>query len=301
MSVIESASYRRTDLACEAEIDKSAARGVSFYEYERGRARVERMIVGRGDGERAAGRAAGTYVTFTASRPWMWDEDDRQRLVSELAASLSDAVLSSTGRRPDEDFPILVCGLGNRFMTADAIGPKTADKVIVTSALKSERPELYARIGCCRVAAISPGVAASTGVDAVDVVKGVADVISPSVVILIDALAARSCSRLASTIQIADTGISPGSGIGNSRRSIDKDAVGVPVVTIGVPTVVDSSTLVWDALDAAGVDTSSMPDSLREVLTSGRRFYVAPNDSDVLTEEMSTIIAEAINVMCRAV
>ena len=90
-------------------------------------------------------------------------------------------------------------------------------------------------------------------------------------------------------------------GIGNSRRSINKDAVGVPVVTIGVPTVVDSSTLVWDALDAAGVDTSSMPDSLREVLTSGRRFYVAPNDSDVLTEEMSTIIAEAINVMCRAV
>lgn len=298
MNNIESASYRRTDLAIETDIDTQSTDGISFTEYERDTITVSVLEVERGEGEKTAGRPAGKYVTVTARRPWLWDDDRRSSLISLLSDLISDAVASAAGERPRPDFPILVCGLGNRAMTADAIGPKVADAVTVTSQLAQERPDLYRELACCRVSASAPGVAAATGIEAADIVRGIADAIRPSVVILIDALAARSCSRLASTIQITDTGISPGSGIGNRRRALNSDTLGVPVVTIGVPTVVDSSTLVYDALDAGGVDLSDVPDALRDVLENGRSFFVTPKESDVVTEEMAGLIAEAVNRMC---
>ena len=295
MKNIGSASYRRTDLACEADIDRESAEGVSFYEYDRDGVPVSRMTVEPGKGEENAGRAAGTYTTVTAERPWMWDDERRGMLVTLLSDLISDAVLSASGKRPATDFPVLVCGLGNRAMTADAVGPKVADNITVTAQLKDELPDLYERIGCCRVSSVSPGVTAATGIEASDTVRAIAGNTSPEVIILVDALAARSCSRLASTIQIADTGISPGSGIGNRRRAIDRITTGVPVVTVGVPTVVDSSTLVWDALEAAGIDAGAMPDSLRDILESGHSFFVAPKESDVITTEMARLISDALN------
>lgn len=299
MNRIESTSYRHTDLAVEAGIDRNVAAGVRFDEYERDSIPVSVLTVEAGVGEQTAGRPAGTYVTVTAPRPWVWEDERRDKLVSLIADIISDAVFSASGERPHPDFPVLVCGLGNRAMTADAIGPKVADAVTVTAQLSVERRDLYDALECCRVSATAPGVAAATGIEAADVVRGIADCIRPAVIILIDALAARSCSRLASTIQIADSGISPGSGIGNRRRSLDRDTVGVPVVTVGVPTVVNSSTLVYDALEAAGVDFSHDADSLRAVLEDGRSFFVAPKESDVVTEEMASLIAEAIDRMCR--
>lgn len=298
MTDIESVSYRHTDLACEADIDKENAPGVSFYEYERNGVPVSIMTVEHGCGESAAGRPAGTYMTVTAERPWMWEDDRREGLVSLLSELISDAIFSAAGKRPCADFSVLVCGLGNRALTADAIGPLAADDVTVTAQLKAEHPDLYERIGCCRVAACAPGVTAATGIEAADVISGITDNIAPDVIILIDALAARSCSRLASTIQISDSGIAPGSGIGNRRRALSRSTVGVPVVTVGVPTVVDSSTLVWDALEKASIDSASLPDSLREVLETGRSFFVAPKESDVVTREMARLIADAIDEMC---
>ncbi len=298
MQNVESISYRRTDLAVEAEIDRENAKGVHFDEYERDSVPVSVMTVDEGDGERAAGRPAGTYVTVTAKKPWLWDDDRRDNLVTLLSDLISDAVTSSSGEKIRPDLPILICGLGNRAMTADAVGPKTADGVTVTSQLAEERRDLYDALGCCRVSATAPGVAAATGIDAADVVRGITETIRPAVIILIDALAARSCSRLASTIQIADSGISPGSGIGNRRRALTKASLGTPVVTVGVPTIVDSSTLVYDALEAGGVSLGSDADELRRVLEEGRSFFVTPNDSDVVTEEMARLISDALNRMC---
>lgn len=298
MNNIESASYRRTDLAVETVTDTSAP-GVRYNEYERDSIHVAILDVLKGDGEKATGRTAGTYVTVTASRPWLWDDERRDSLVGLLAELISDAVYSASMQRPCPDFPILVCGLGNRAMTADAVGPKVADAVTVTAQLSVAHPDLYTSLGCCCVTANAPGVAAATGIEAADVVRGIADNVHPAVIILIDALAARSCSRLASTIQIADTGISPGSGIGNRRRAITKETVGVPVVTVGVPTIVDSSTLVYDALEKGGIDLGTQADALREVLEEGRSFFVTPKESDVVTEEMAQLIAEAIDRMCR--
>ena len=297
MNSISASTYRRTDLAAESSPAGGAA-GVRHDEYERSGIPVSVMKVEAGEGERSAGRPAGTYVTVTASKPWLWDDVRRDSLTSLLAELISDAVLSVTGTRPCPDFPVLVCGLGNRAMTADAIGPKVADAVTVTSQLSLERPELYDALGCCRVSSTAPGVAAATGIEAVDVVRGIADTVHPAVIILVDALAARSCSRLASTIQIADTGISPGSGIGNRRRAITKETVGVPVVTVGVPTIVDSSTLVYDALELGGIDLTEHSDELRAVLENGRSFFVTPKESDVVTEEMARLIADSIDLLC---
>ena len=296
---IEASLYRRTDLAIEAEIDREHAAGVCFDEYERDGIPVSSLIVTGGEGERNACRPAGTYVTVTARRPWLWEDERRASLVSLLSDIISDAVISASGERPRPDLPILICGLGNRAMTADAVGPKTADGVTVTARLRLERRELYEKLGCCRVFSISPGVSAATGVDAADVVRGVAGTVRPAVIILVDALAARSCERLASTIQITDTGISPGSGIGNRQTEISASSVGIPVVTVGVPTVVHSATLVYDALEAGGVDLGSGSEKLRQVLEGGRSFFVTPEESDVVTEEMSRLISDAINLMCR--
>ncbi len=292
-------SYRRSDLAVEAEIDRENAPGVTFEEYERDSVPVSVMTVGKGEGERTSGRPAGTYVTVTAKRPWLWADDRRDALVALLSELIGDAVQSVAGVRPHPDFPILICGLGNRAMTADAIGPKVADAVTVTAQLSVERRDLYDALGCCRVTATAPGVAAATGIEAADVVRGIAETVRPAVVILIDALAARSCSRLASTVQIADTGISPGSGIGNRRSPLTAEALGVPVVSVGVPTIVDSSTLVYDALEAGGVTLGPEADELRRVLEEGRSFFVAPKESDVVTEEMARLISDALDLLCR--
>ncbi len=295
---IESASYRRTDLAIETDIDRETAVGVRFDEYERDSIPVSVLTVMPGDGEKNAGRPAGTYMTVTAKKPWLWEDERRDALVSLLSSLISDAINSASGDRPHPDFPILICGLGNRAMTADAIGPKVADAVTVTAQLSIERRDLYERLGCCRVTSMAPGVAAATGIEAADVVRGIADTVRPSVIILIDALAARSCSRLASTIQIADTGISPGSGIGNRRRALTAETIGIPVVTVGVPTIVDSSTLVYDALETGGITLGDSDDELRRVLDEGRSFFVTPKDSDVVTEEMSRLIADALDLLC---
>ncbi len=299
LNSIEASSYRRTDLAIEAEIDRSGAPGVQIDEYERDGIQVFSLSVTGEEGKRSAGRPEGNYVTVTAKRPWLWDDDRRTALVSLLSDLISDAVRSASGQAPAPDLSVLVCGLGNRSLTADAVGPLAADGVTVTARLRDERPELYRELGCCRVYSVAPGVAAATGIEAADVLRGIAATVSPSVIILIDALAARSCERLASTIQIADTGICPGSGIGNKRREITKSSVGIPVVTIGVPTVVDSSTLVYDALEAGGVDLANGAEELRAVLENGRSFFVTPKESDVVTKEMSRIISEAIDMMCR--
>ncbi len=292
-------SYRRSDLAVEAEIEGGEARGVSIGTYERDSIPVTVMSVSKGDGEHASGMAAGTYVTVTARRPWTWDDERRDALVTLLSDLISDAVLSASGTRPCPDFSVLVCGLGNRAMTADAVGPKVADRVTVTSSLAAERPDIYSALGCCRVSAIAPGVAAATGIEAADAVRGIAEMIKPSAVILVDALAARSCSRLASTVQIADTGISPGSGIGNRRRELTEATVGVPVVSVGVPTIVDSSTLVYDALEAGGVTLGPDESDLRRVLDEGQSFFVAPKESDVVTEEMARLIGDALDRLFR--
>ena len=217
---------------------------------------------------------------------------DLPALAHLLAAELTAMAEGLLGRALTPDCRILVAGLGNPAMTPDAIGPGTLRRMTVTRHLKAYDGELFAALGCCELAALSPGVLGQTGIETVELVRGAAENAAPDVIIAIDALAARSVTRLASTVQLSDAGINPGSGIGNNRRAICRDTVGVPVVALGVPTVVDSSTLVYDALERAGVDKVSR--QLSEVLEQGKGFFVSPKESDVIVKKVSALLARAI-------
>lgn len=195
---------------------------------------------------------------------------------------------------------ILVAGLGNRDITSDAIGPLTVKHLTVTRHIKELDPPLFARLGTLPLSAVAPGVIGQTGIETAALIRGAADTALPSLILCVDALAAKSVDRLAVTIQLSDTGIAPGSGIGNHRRAIDRTTVGAPVLAIGVPTVVDSSTMVSDMLERAGVEEISP--SLRRELDNGRSFFVTVKDTDTATGEMAKLIAAAIDrAFCHSV
>ena len=153
--------------------------------------------------------------------------------------------------------------------------------------------EIFKEIGCCRISAIHPGVTGQTGIESAHLIQSAAAALHPDIVIAVDALAARSTSRLAATIQITDTGIRPGSGINSQLTEISLDTVGCPVIAVGVPTIVDSATLIYDALEQAGTKEISEP--LREILHNGKSFFVSLRDSDIITEEVSTVLSKGIN------
>ena len=207
------------------------------------------------------------------------------RLIGEFTAAQSAPVRS-----------VLAVGLGNRYMTSDAIGPESIRAMLATRHLRQEDPSLFSRFAEVEIALLSPGVMAQTGIESRLLVAGAVDAIKPDLVIVIDALAARSTDRLATTIQLSDSGIRPGSGIGNSRLAIDREALGVPVLAIGIPTVVSSRTLVYDALLRAGMRDEDMPDRLDEVLGEGASFFVSPRQMDTVTERAAEIVADAVNL-----
>lgn len=284
-------NYRRTDLACEMPKD-TAAKGVRSHRDRQYGLDTEETVIEKGEGEAATGRAAGRYVTLHCGQIWMLDKKEAARAASAVAAILSGFVAEATGTAVGRDCAVLVAGLGNRFITPDSIGPRTADLVTVTSHAAGEE-YLPAILGCASVSAIAPGVLGQTGIEAAALVADAARAAKADVILAVDALAARSTQRLATTIQIADTGIRPGSGIGNSRAALTKETCGVPVIALGVPTVVDSSTLVWDALEKAGIHSPS--DELLRVLENGRSYIVSPKESDQIAVSVSSLLASAIN------
>ena len=176
------------------------------------------------------GRSIGSYVTIEFGKIWLKTHEEFIKTVEIIAKKIKD--LSKF--EPDS---ILVAGLGNMYITADSIGPKSLSNVLITRHIKNQMPEMYSDLGMADISGIAPGVLGQTGMESADIIKAVAEQTKPSMVILIDALASRKLSRLATTVQISNTGISPGSGVGNYRHAINQDFLGVKVISIGVPTV----------------------------------------------------------------
>ncbi len=284
-------NYRRTDLACEMP-QRERTKGVRSRKDRQYGIETEETVIGKGEGEAATGRAAGRYVTLHCGQIWMLDKKETARAAAAVAATLASFITEAAGVTVGRDCAVLVAGLGNRFITPDSIGPRTADLVTVTSHA-SGAEYLPAILGCASVSAIAPGVLGQTGIEAASLVADAARAAKADVIIAVDALAARSTQRLATTVQIADTGIRPGSGIGNSRAALTRETCGVPVIALGVPTVVDSATLVWDALEKAGIHSPS--DELRKVLDNGRSYIVSPKESDQIAVAVSSLLAAAIN------
>lgn len=283
----------RTDLALEAresvEETKREVRGVEIDENydENTEVKVTKVRIQTKNAARDLGKPMGTYITLEA--PAMLDADeDYHREISEVLAEQLKMVIPNS----EKEQSVLVVGLGNREVTADALGPNVVDNLFVTRHVILEYGKAaYNRTKMNLVSSIVPGVMAATGMETAEIVKGVVEQTKPDVVIVIDALAARSTKRLNRTVQITNTGIHPGSGVGNHRSALTKESLGVPVIAIGVPTVVDAATIVNDALEKAAYSGSEP-----KVFAELNNMYVTSKDIDATIKRLSFMISEAINI-----
>ena len=281
----------RTDLALEAaqlwrESAGEAAElpGVESAEELREGYPVTTVRILDGRGEQALGKPAGTYITLELDSLARRESDAFGRAARALAAELAPLLPR------DPRAPALVVGLGNRAITPDNIGPKAADHTMVTRHLVEQVPEHF---GAFRpVAALAAGVLGTTGVESGQLVRAVAERIRPACVLCVDALAARSVRRVCRTVQLADTGITPGSGVGNAREALNAQTLGVPVIAIGVPTVVDAATLTRDVLAQAGREELE-PHALGE---AGGGLIVTPRDIDTQVHDLAKVIGYGINL-----
>ena len=268
----------RTDLALERrELVTDECKGVECEEYTKGKAKITRIKVLNDDGVKAVGKPVGTYITIEGdliSNELPSDDNRRNAVADELKDLL-----------PKEG-TILVAGLGNCDITPDALGPKTASGILATRHIDKELAESLGLGNLRSVSAISPGVLGKTGIETAEIINGIVNKVNPSAVIIIDALASRRLSRLGTTIQISDSGISPGSGVGNSRSEVSQKTVGVPVIAIGVPTVVDASTLAEDIMQIKGENTPPA-DSVGMMVT--------PREIDTVIDRAAGVLSMAIN------
>ena len=282
---------RRTDLAVEARElwtqsagEKSALAGVQAEERKQEGYPVTVVKVLNEEGAQALGKPVGTYVTLELSGLKRREEDAFPRAVRALAAELRALLSVPKGA------PVLVVGLGNRAITPDNIGPGAADHTLVTRHLVEQVPEHFGHFR--PVSALAAGVLATTGVESSELVQAVVEQIKPACVIAVDALASRSLARVCSTVQLADTGITPGSGVGNHRAALNRESLGVPVIALGVPTVVDVATLCADVLAEAGRGELE-PQALAG---AGAGLMVTPRDIDQSVADLAKVIGYGINL-----
>ena len=268
---------------------------------------VERVKITNEEGEKAIGKPKGIYTTIDIKNLKIAQEEEINKASEVLAKELGDII----SMHIDKQGEILVVGLGNESVTPDALGPKTINEIEVTRHFINYMPQ-YVKEGTRMVSAISPGVLGTTGIETVEILKGVVQNINPKLVIVIDALASRSIERISSTIQISDTGIVPGAGVGNTRKEISQETLGVPVIAIGIPTVVELATLVSEGIDIFierlqekaesneylnRLQQNDKYEEVKEALNIGEyNMIVTPKEIDGLIENMKEIVAQGINL-----
>ena len=264
----------RTDLAVEAiENHKTAAALPHVRQSDR--------ILSE-DAAREIGKPQGRYLTLELDALIRREEDAFPRACKALSTLLRELL-----PHPN-DGPVLIAGLGNRMITPDAIGPQTADHVIATRHLVAQSPAIFA--DWRPVSALAPGVLGQTGVETGEVICGVLDRVRPAAVIAVDALAAGRLSRLLRTVQLADTGITPGAGVGNARAALNKETLGVPVIAVGVPTVVDGATLAHEISSQLGQPACEALDDLSQPV------MITTRDIDREVADISRMIGYAVNM-----
>lgn len=311
----------RTDLALEEkerfESDNVEISGVVLeadYDAEN-EIRITKVKVETENGAKIMGKPVGVYLTLEAPNMAVPDEDYHREISKKLAEYLKELI---RGKGLDEeDLSVLVVGLGNRQVTPDALGPYVVDNLCVTRHIVKEYGKYAMGMEHARlVSAVVPGVMGQTGMETLEIIKGIVEETKPQLVIAVDALAARNSKRLNRTIQIADTGIHPGSGVGNHRNGLTKESLGIPVIGIGVPTVVDAATIVNDTMENMidALETSDMLKGVGDVLRTYNNaekyelvkelisphlngMFVTPKDEDEMVKQISYTISEALNML----
>lgn len=276
---------RRTDLAVEQrELLGEDIKGADYSVEDSGGLHIERLIIHTERAGRLLKKPQGTYITIDL--PPLTDNvrDTDERLIA-LGAEIR-RLLPVNGL-------VLVAGLGNIEITPDALGPKTASRILATRHISGEIARSTGLDRLRAVAVMNTGVTGQTGIETGELLLGVIGRIRPSALIVVDALASRRLERLGCTVQISDTGISPGAGVGNHRARIDRDTMGVPVIAIGVPTVVDALTLAFDLLE---INDEKESLALREqVSPKGRTMVVTPKEVDLLVDRASRLLSLSVN------
>mgnify|MGYP004527365191 FL=1 len=279
---------KRTDLALEARElwQESAGRttklpGVKAREEKCQGYPLTRVDILDRRGEEALGKPAGSYRTLDLTAFWQRGEDFFERAVRAMGQQLRELI--------PESGPVLVAGLGNAAMTPDAIGPLAAEHVLVTRHLIAAQPVQFS--GFRPVAVLRTGVLGTTGVESAEAVRGLAEQVKPSLIIAVDALASRRMGRVCTAVQLSDSGIIPGSGVGNHRAALNRETLGVPVIAVGVPTVVDAATLAADLLEESGMGDVD-PERLHQ---GSGTFMVTPRDIDQQVRDLGKVIGYGIN------
>lgn len=312
----------RTDLALEEkerfESDNVEISGVVLEEHydEENEIRVTRVRIETENGAKAMGKPVGTYLTLEAPGLAMPDEESQMTVAGELCRYIRELVEQNVPERKEE-ISVLVVGLGNREVMPDALGPYVADHLHVTRHIVKEYGKYAMGMDHANlVSAVVPGVTGQTGMESAEIVRGIVNETHPDIVIAVDALAARNSRRLNRTVQIADTGIHPGSGVGNHRCGMTRESLGVPVIGIGVPTVVDAATIVNDTMEnfIRALEGSQSLKGVGETLRSyspGEKLefikeliaphlngmFVTPKDVDEMIHHISHTISEAVNML----
>lgn len=281
-------AYATSDLARECGTLQEQ-QGVRVTKSEAQGREILRVQIKSAEAAARIGKPCGRYVTVAC--PDLAGERGGEELCRVLAVEMREMAERLVGKRIDGSFSVLAVGLGNAAMTPDALGPQTVSYLSPTRHSPHLRsPLLGARL--CELAAFSPGVSAQTGLETVELVRGAAAAMHPDLVLAVDALAARETAHLAATVQLADTGIQPGSGTGRARPALTSETVGVPVMAIGVPTVVGSATLVGDALARFGIDPATP--EFADLIRGGESFFVTPKEIDLLIPSLAAMLAAAI-------
>ena len=276
---------KRTDLAVEArELAGADISGVEFTQNNVCGLDISKLVVKNHQASLKLRKEQGTYITI-----------DLPPLTDNFLST--DERIQVIGKEIRRLIPVnglvLVCGLGNLNITPDALGPQTVSRVLATRHITGEIARSTGLDNLRPVAVLSPGVTGQTGIETFEYIESIVKKVKPSVVIVVDALASRGLNRLGCTLQISDTGISPGAGIQNHRKRITKETVGVPVIAIGVPTVVEAITLVADLLS---VDDEKTAQELKNILRpQNRQMVVTPKEIDLLVDRASRLISMAIN------
>lgn len=307
----------RTDLALETrekfEEDNVEIKGVRVEEeiIPESEIKITNVLIETENGAKIMGKPKGSYITLEAPNMSEQDEDYHREISIQLAKVLEWLL-------PKKEAPVavLVAGLGNREVTPDALGPRVVDNMMITRHIIREFGKYaFGEEETNQISGIVPGVMAQTGMESMEILKGIIRETKPDCIIAIDALAARSTKRLGRTIQVTDTGINPGSGVGNHRHGLSLESLGVPVIAIGIPTVVDAATIVSDTMSnliqamAGSVHLKSLGSSLdslneaekqdliRELLSpSLNTMFVTPKDIDESIKRLSFTVSEGLNI-----
>ncbi len=306
----------RTDLALETQEkmqeDHVELKGVRFLEERIDKnLTVSTVVIETENGAKTMGKPKGTYITIEAGNMDEEDEDYHREISVQLAETIKGLI-----HEKKEEMSVLVVGLGNRDVTPDALGPRVVDNLFITRHIIKEYGKYaFGTDKVNRISSIVPGVMAQTGMESLEIIKGIIDETKPDLIIAVDALAARSAKRLNRTIQVTDTGINPGSGVGNHRHGLNQKSLGVPVISIGIPTVVDAATIVNDTmynlitamgesetLNSLGSALGELNEAekyelIRELLSPNlNAMFVTPKDVDESVKRLSFTISEGLNI-----